>query len=54
MKVIVKCHHAIDENYHQINGEEMCTQCAIESTSKIAGSVAKLVEKLKRRQDPAS
>jgi 1,4-dihydroxy-2-naphthoyl-CoA synthase len=39
MKVIVKCHHAIDENYHQINGEEMCTQCAIELTSKIANEL---------------
>jgi hypothetical protein len=39
MKVIVKCHHAIDENYHQINGEEMRTQCAIELTSKIANEL---------------
>jgi hypothetical protein len=39
MKVIVKCHHAIDENYHQINDEEMCTQCAIELTSKIANEL---------------
>jgi hypothetical protein len=39
MKVIVKCHHTIAENYHQINGEEMCTQCAIELTSKIANEL---------------
>jgi hypothetical protein len=39
MKVTVKCHHTIDESYHQINGEEMCTQCAIELTSKIANEL---------------
>ena len=39
MKVIVNCQHVIDESYHQINGEEMCTQCAIELTSKIANEL---------------
>jgi hypothetical protein len=39
MKVIVKCHHPTDESCHQINGEEMCTQCAIELASKIANEL---------------
>ncbi len=39
MEVIVKCPHATAENYHQINGEELCTQCAIELTSKIANEL---------------
>jgi hypothetical protein len=37
--VIVKCHHAIDEAYHQTNEEELCTHCAIELTSKIANEL---------------
>lgn len=39
MKVVVKCQHTVDEHDHQINGEEMCTQCAIELSSKIANEL---------------